>query len=62
MRTAKFTDDEIKAALQLIDLAVKAGGLNVAVAAITIAQRLQEAPQEPSPELPAAEPKSGEPA
>lgn len=46
-RIVEFTDEEISAAIKLIDLAVKTGGLNVAVAGVTIAERLQKAPEKP---------------
>lgn len=36
-----YTDDEVKAAIQLYDMAVKHGGLNVAEAAIILAKKLQ---------------------
>lgn len=38
-----FTADEAKAALQLFDLAVKAGGLQVAEAALILSKKIQEA-------------------
>tara|TARA_R110000824_G_scaffold256329_1_gene445341 strand:- start:1003 stop:1224 length:222 start_codon:yes stop_codon:yes gene_type:complete len=40
MKTIELTDEEIDALIKLIDLAVKAGGLNVAQAASVLAQKL----------------------
>ena len=46
--TLELTNDEANALAQLLDLAVKAGGLQAAQAAVPLFQKLQEAakPQE----------------
>lgn len=41
--TIEFTKEETNALAELLDIAVKAGGLRVASAAIVIMQKLQEA-------------------
>ena len=48
MKTIEFTDGEISALLQLIDIAIKAGGLNVAEAGAVLAKKLGQpiGPQE----------------
>ena len=43
--TIEFTQEEANALLTLIDLAVKAGGLNVAQAAAHLAGKIQAAAQ-----------------
>ena len=40
MKSIEFSEGEINALVQLIDLAVKAGGLNVAQADAVLAQKL----------------------
>ena len=40
MKTIEFTDGEISALVQLIDIAIKAGGLNVAKAGATLAAKV----------------------
>ena len=40
MKTIEFTDEEANALVQLLDLAVKAGGLNVAQAASLLAAKI----------------------
>ena len=40
MKSIEFSEGEINALVQLIDLAVKAGGLNVAQAGAALAQKL----------------------
>lgn len=40
MKSIEFSEGEINALVQLIDLAVKAGGLNVAQAGAVLAQKL----------------------
>ena len=40
MKSIEFTEGEINALVQLIDIAVKAGGLNVAQAGAALAQKL----------------------
>ncbi len=39
----EFTDQEAQVLLQLLDLAVKAGGLQVSEAALVIAKKVQDA-------------------
>jgi len=39
----ELTKDEASTLLQLLDVAIKAGGLNVASAALTIAMKVEEA-------------------
>ena len=41
--TIEFTKEESAALLQLLDIATKAGGLNVAEAAIHLAKKFQQA-------------------
>ena len=38
----QLTEDQARAAMQLLDLAVKAGGLNAAALALPIAQSLEQ--------------------
>jgi len=40
MKSIEFSEGEINALVQLIDIAVKAGGLNVAQAGASLAQKL----------------------
>ena len=47
MKTIEFTDNELNVLVQLIDIAVKAGGLNVAEAAAALASKLAVAPAGP---------------
>ena len=47
MKTIEFTDNELNVLVQLIDIAVKAGGLNVAEAATALASKLAVAPAGP---------------
>lgn len=42
-RAVRLTDEEATVLLQLIDMAVKAGGLNVAEVAVVLMKRIQEA-------------------
>jgi len=48
MKSIEFTEGEINALLQLIDIAIKAGGLNVAEAGTVLAKKLGQpiGPQE----------------
>lgn len=39
--TVEFTEQEIKVLLQIMDIAVKAGGLQVAEAAVVLSKKLQ---------------------
>lgn len=48
--TIEFTTQEIQVLLQLIDLAVKAGGINVAEAAVVLSRKLQPKVEEISGE------------
>jgi hypothetical protein len=41
--TIEFTEQEGQALLQLIDIAVKSGGLNVAQAGVILASKISEA-------------------
>ena len=52
MKTLDLTPDQQNALLTLIDIAVKAGGLNVAGAAIELAKLIQEATEKESSLLP----------
>ena len=45
MKSIEFSEGEINALVQLIDIAVKAGGLNVAQAGAALAQKLTGEPQ-----------------
>ena len=45
MKSIEFSEGEINALVQLIDLAVTAGGLNVAQAGAALAQKLTGEPQ-----------------
>jgi hypothetical protein len=50
--TLELTTEQAQKAIALLDLAVKAGGLNVSAAALEIAQLIQaamQAEQEPKP-------------
>lgn len=47
MKTIEFTDNELNILVQLLDVAVKAQGLNVAEAAIVLARKVAEV-SEPS--------------
>lgn len=47
MKTIEFTDGEISALVQLIDIAIKAGGLNVAQAGATLAAKVSGQPMGP---------------
>lgn len=41
MKTVTLTEDQARAVMQLIDLAVKAYGLNAAVVALPLAQEIE---------------------
>ena len=47
MKTIEFTDQELQVLTQLLDIAVKAGGLNVAVAATVLAKKISQEIQQP---------------
>ena len=42
MKTIDFTDNELNILVQLLDIAVKAQGLNVAEAAVVLARKVAE--------------------
>ena len=42
MKTIEFTDQELQVLTQLLDIAVKAGGLNVAEAATVLAKKISQ--------------------
>ena len=42
MKTITLTEEQAKNAMQLLDLAVKAGGLNASVLALPIAQEIEK--------------------
>ena len=42
MKTIEFTDQELQVLTQLLDIAVKAGGLNVAEAASVLARKISQ--------------------
>ncbi len=41
MKTYEFTDEEVNALCALLDIAVKAGGINVAEAAVYLTKKLR---------------------
>ena len=47
--TVTYTDEEAQAAINLYDLAVKAGGLQVAANALELTKKLQDAASAPVP-------------
>jgi hypothetical protein len=64
MKNVELSTDEIKALLQLIDLAVKASGLGSAEAGVVLAKKLSahlEQPQEGSSDFKLVEPEVVEP-
>lgn len=42
MKSIEFTDEELNALLQLIDIAIKSQGLNVAQAGVILADKIRE--------------------
>ena len=48
MKTIEFTDEEVNALIQLLDIAVKAGGLQVAQAASLLAAKIGQQANPPS--------------
>lgn len=50
MKTIDFTDGELSALVQLLDIAVKSQGLNVAEAAVALVSKVSQA-SEPEPEV-----------
>ena len=55
MKSIEFTDNELNILIQLLDIAVKAQGLNVAEAAVVLARKVGEV-SDNSPEPQFAEP------
>lgn len=49
MVNISFTDQELQALLTLLDISVKAGGLQVAPAAVLLQQKISTAMQQPKP-------------
>jgi len=47
MKTIEFTENELQILTQLLDIAVKAGGLNVAEAAVVLARKVSTVGQQP---------------
>ena len=47
MKTIEFTDQELQVLTQLLDIAVKAGGLNVAEAASVLARKISQEIEQP---------------
>ena len=43
MKTIQYTENELTVLVQLLDIAVKAGGLNVAEAAIALTKKIEAA-------------------
>jgi len=43
MKQVLLTDEELNALLQLIDIAIKSGGLNVAEAGVVLARKMNQA-------------------
>ena len=61
MKTIEFTDQELQVLTQLLDIAVKAGGLNVAEAASVLAKKIsQEIEQTPQFAEPSIAPVEGD--
>ena len=50
MNSIEFSDEELSALMQLIDIAIKAQGLNVAQAGVILADKVREAVS-PPPEV-----------
>ena len=47
MKTIEFTDNELNILIQLLDVAVKSQGLNVAEAAVVLARKVAEVAETP---------------
>ena len=47
MKTIEFTDNELNILIQLLDVAVKSQGLNVAEAAVLLARKVAEVGETP---------------
>jgi hypothetical protein len=58
MNSIEFSDEELSALMQLIDIAIKSQGLNVAQAGVILADKVREAAS-PPPEVD-SEPKFAE--
>ena len=52
MKKIELTEEEIQVTIQLIDIAIKSGGLNVAEAGSILAKKLGSYLQQASPEQP----------
>jgi len=52
MKKIELTEEEIQVTIQLIDIAIKSGGLNVAEAGSILAKKLGSHLQQESPEQP----------
>ncbi len=52
MKTIELSEEEITVTIQLIDIAIKSGGLNVAEAGAVLAKKLGSHLQQASPEQP----------
>lgn len=55
MTAISFSNQELQALMQLLDLAVKAGGLQAATPAVVIQQKIMAAVQEASVQQPVEE-------
>tara|TARA_R110002020_G_scaffold70186_3_gene182237 strand:+ start:914 stop:1135 length:222 start_codon:yes stop_codon:yes gene_type:complete len=61
MKPIEFTEEEIKVAIQLIDIAIKAGGLNTAEAGAIIAKKLTSNLEQPPAQIEESPVFAGEP-
>ena len=61
MNTIEFTDNELQILIQLLDISVKAQGLNVAEAAIVLAKKITTVAQQPVEPVEPVEPIFAEP-
>jgi len=63
MKNVELSTDEIKALIQIIDLAIKASGLGSAEAGVVLAKKLSahlEEPQQESSDFEVVEPEEGD--
>ena len=60
MKTIEFTDQELQVLTQLLDIAVKAGGLNVAEAATVLAKKISQEIEQPQFAEPSIAPVEGD--
>jgi len=51
MTSIDFSEEELQALIQLMDIAVKSQGLNVAEAAVILARKVRESAAGPPPEV-----------